>query len=110
MCETGKADHNIDSEQFDAKKGATWHCIVGRNFGSFVTHGMLHDIYMPAHSTYTLHRDEALHLFLSRTCRDPAIQDTIKRYKHDRERPLNGHSSGMLKEYREYIKLCPLRK
>ncbi|KAJ9650023.1 Dynein light chain [Neophaeococcomyces mojaviensis] len=25
--------------EFDAKKGATWHCIVGRNFGSFVTHG-----------------------------------------------------------------------
>ncbi|KAK4907287.1 Dynein light chain [Elasticomyces elasticus] len=24
--------------EFDAKKGATWHCIVGRNFGSFVTH------------------------------------------------------------------------
>jgi len=21
--------------EFDAKKGATWHCIVGRNFGSF---------------------------------------------------------------------------
>src|SRR5215469_9325117 len=27
--------------QFDTRKGATWHCIVGRNFGSFVTHGML---------------------------------------------------------------------
>jgi dynein light chain LC8-type len=26
--------------QFDERKGATWHCIVGRNFGSFVTHGM----------------------------------------------------------------------
>jgi len=25
--------------QFDSRKGATWHCIVGRNFGSFVTHG-----------------------------------------------------------------------
>jgi hypothetical protein len=25
--------------QFDERKGATWHCIVGRNFGSFVTHG-----------------------------------------------------------------------
>ncbi|RMZ78374.1 hypothetical protein DV738_g3948, partial [Chaetothyriales sp. CBS 135597] len=24
--------------EFDARKGATWHCIVGRNFGSFVTH------------------------------------------------------------------------
>jgi len=28
-----------DSTQFDSRKGATWHCIVGRNFGSFVTHG-----------------------------------------------------------------------
>ena len=27
--------------QFDSRAGATWHCIVGRNFGSFVTHGML---------------------------------------------------------------------
>lgn len=26
-----------------AKKGPTWHCVVGRNFGSFVTHGK--DIY-----------------------------------------------------------------
>lgn len=25
--------------QFDERKGPTWHCIVGRNFGSFVTHG-----------------------------------------------------------------------
>ncbi|RMZ76393.1 hypothetical protein DV737_g4866, partial [Chaetothyriales sp. CBS 132003] len=24
--------------EFDGRKGATWHCIVGRNFGSFVTH------------------------------------------------------------------------
>lgn len=30
------ADLNL---QFDSRKGATWHCIVGRNFGSFVTHG-----------------------------------------------------------------------
>jgi hypothetical protein len=26
-------------KEFDSRKGATWHCIVGRNFGSFVTHG-----------------------------------------------------------------------
>ncbi|KAI1844791.1 hypothetical protein JX266_009019 [Neoarthrinium moseri] len=24
---------------FDDRKGPTWHCIVGRNFGSYVTHG-----------------------------------------------------------------------
>ncbi|KAL8762959.1 MAG: hypothetical protein Q9184_001109 [Pyrenodesmia sp. 2 TL-2023] len=26
-------------KEFDSRAGATWHCIVGRNFGSFVTHG-----------------------------------------------------------------------
>ncbi|CAO3619530.1 unnamed protein product [Cunninghamella echinulata] len=25
--------------EFDKKYGPTWHCVVGRNFGSFVTHG-----------------------------------------------------------------------
>ncbi|CAG8485255.1 7147_t:CDS:2 [Scutellospora calospora] len=24
--------------EFDRKYGTTWHCIVGRNFGSYVTH------------------------------------------------------------------------
>ena len=27
-------------KEFDSRAGATWHCIVGRNFGSFATHGM----------------------------------------------------------------------
>ena len=27
-------------KEFDKKYGVTWHCIVGRNFGSYVTHGM----------------------------------------------------------------------
>ncbi|OBT74084.1 hypothetical protein VF21_07110 [Pseudogymnoascus sp. 05NY08] len=30
---------------FDDRKGPTWHCIVGRNFGSFVTHETKHFIY-----------------------------------------------------------------
>ena len=25
-------------KEFDRKHNPTWHCIVGRNFGSFVTH------------------------------------------------------------------------
>lgn len=39
-----------NSVQFDERKGATWHCIVGRNFGSFVTHGKANPgmAYMPA--------------------------------------------------------------
>ncbi|CAI4218570.1 unnamed protein product [Parascedosporium putredinis] len=30
---------------FDERKGPTWHCIVGRNFGSFVTHETKHFLY-----------------------------------------------------------------
>lgn len=34
---------SLTISQFDSRKGATWHCVVGRNFGSFVTHGELFD-------------------------------------------------------------------
>ncbi|KAI7846404.1 hypothetical protein COHA_000114 [Chlorella ohadii] len=32
-------------KEFDSKHGPTWHCIVGRNFGSYVTHETKHFIY-----------------------------------------------------------------
>jgi len=32
-------------KEFDEKHQPTWHCIVGRNFGSFVTHETKHFIY-----------------------------------------------------------------
>jgi dynein light chain LC8-type len=32
-------------KEFDKKYNPTWHCIVGRNFGSFVTHETRHFIY-----------------------------------------------------------------
>lgn len=32
-------------KEFDSRHGHTWHCIVGRNFGSFVTHETKHFIY-----------------------------------------------------------------
>ncbi|XP_022201985.1 dynein light chain 1, cytoplasmic [Nilaparvata lugens] len=32
-------------KEFDKKHGPTWHCIVGRNFGSYVTHETRHFIY-----------------------------------------------------------------
>lgn len=35
------ANDETTTWQFDSRAGATWHCIVGRNFGSFVTHGMI---------------------------------------------------------------------
>ena len=31
--------------EFDKKYNPTWHCIVGRNFGSYVTHETKHFIY-----------------------------------------------------------------
>ncbi|CAH8828087.1 unnamed protein product [Trichobilharzia szidati] len=45
-------EHNIEKDvatfvkkEFDKKYGPTWHCIVGRNFGSYVTHEVNHFIY-----------------------------------------------------------------
>lgn len=32
-------------KEFDKTHGPTWHCIVGRNFGSYVTHETNHFIY-----------------------------------------------------------------
>ncbi|WPT14446.1 Dynein light chain 2, cytoplasmic [Picochlorum sp. SENEW3] len=32
-------------KDFDGKYGPTWHCIVGSNFGSYVTHESRHFIY-----------------------------------------------------------------
>ncbi|KOB65614.1 Cytoplasmic dynein light chain 2 [Operophtera brumata] len=34
-----------DAKEFDKKYNPTWHCIVGRNFGSYVTHETRHFIY-----------------------------------------------------------------
>jgi dynein light chain LC8-type len=32
-------------KEFDKKYGPTWHVVVGRNFGSYVTHETKHFIY-----------------------------------------------------------------
>ena len=44
--------HNIEKDiaafikkEFDKKYNPTWHCIAGRNFGSYVTHETKHFIY-----------------------------------------------------------------
>jgi dynein light chain LC8-type len=46
------AKHGVEKDvaahikkEFDKKYNPTWHCIVGRNFGSFVTHETKHFIY-----------------------------------------------------------------
>ncbi|TKY54165.1 Dynein 8 kDa light chain, flagellar outer arm [Spatholobus suberectus] len=44
--------HNVEKDvaenikkEFDKRHGPTWHCIVGRNFGSYVTHETNHFVY-----------------------------------------------------------------
>ncbi|KAA0195946.1 Dynein light chain DLC [Fasciolopsis buskii] len=32
-------------KEFDRKYGPTWHCVVGRNFGTYVTHEVKNFIY-----------------------------------------------------------------
>ncbi|KJE90484.1 cytoplasmic dynein light chain [Capsaspora owczarzaki ATCC 30864] len=39
---------------FDQKHNPTWHCIVGRSFGSFVTHETKHFIYFYLNNTAVL--------------------------------------------------------
>ena len=42
---TEKEVASFIKKEFDRKYGPTWHCFVGRNFGSFVTHEEKHYIY-----------------------------------------------------------------
>jgi dynein light chain LC8-type len=32
-------------KEFDRRHGPTWHCVVGRNFGTYVTHETKHFVY-----------------------------------------------------------------
>ncbi|PKS08240.1 hypothetical protein jhhlp_005182 [Lomentospora prolificans] len=45
VAQEAMAKFTIEKIQFDERKGPTWHCIVGRNFGSFVTHETKHFLY-----------------------------------------------------------------
>merc|ERR1712071_538235 len=52
VTEAAMASFNIEKDiaahikkEFDKKYNPTWHCIVGRNFGSYVTHETKHFIY-----------------------------------------------------------------
>jgi len=35
-------------KEFDRRHGPTWHVVVGKNFGSYVTHGMLFSFSYPS--------------------------------------------------------------
>lgn len=41
-------------KEFDKKYNPTWHCVVGRSFGSFVTHESKHFIYFYLNNTAIL--------------------------------------------------------
>ncbi|BFZ57479.1 Dynein light chain [Savitreella phatthalungensis] len=52
LAHTAMLHHTIEKDiasyvkqEFDKKYGSTWHVIVGRNFGSYVTHETRHFIY-----------------------------------------------------------------
>ncbi|CUS15175.1 unnamed protein product [Tuber aestivum] len=66
-------------KEFDAKFGSTWHCIVGRNFGSFVTHGrdLIEVMLSEGPIPNAEFRNQKFHLLLRRTPRSLAFQDCI---------------------------------
>ena len=60
-------------KEFDRKHGPTWHVVVGKNFGSYVTHGA----YAPFTSCRTMLtacRNETFHLLLRRLPRDSYLE------------------------------------
>ncbi|KAK1328707.1 hypothetical protein QTO34_012282 [Cnephaeus nilssonii] len=44
-CQPSSGEFGRQMKEFDKKYNPTWHCIVGRNFGSYVTHETKHFIY-----------------------------------------------------------------
>jgi dynein light chain LC8-type len=57
-------------KEFDKKFGPTWHVVVGKNFGSYVTHGLLFTLPVVcslvryANIDHAICRNEALYLLL----------------------------------------------
>ncbi|KAG9048014.1 Dynein light chain [Tulasnella sp. UAMH 9824] len=52
ICQAALAAHKVEKDiasyckkEFDKKYGPTWHAVVGKNFGSYVTHETKHFIY-----------------------------------------------------------------
>ncbi|TGZ55972.1 hypothetical protein CRM22_010234 [Opisthorchis felineus] len=58
---TALQEYNIEKDiakyikkEFDKQYGPPWHCIVGRNYGSYVTHEVNHFIYFYSGQTAIL--------------------------------------------------------
>lgn len=65
-------------KEFDRRHGPTWHVVVGKNFGSYVTHGAPRPLRRPRRAAAPCadraRRDETLHLLLHRPARDPHLE------------------------------------
>lgn len=71
-------------KEFDKRHGPTWHVVVGKNFGSYVTHGAspMYDAFRRVHRLVNtrakyLFRNQTLHLFLHRFSRHPYLEVII---------------------------------
>eukprot|EP00168_Porphyra_purpurea_P002932 TRINITY_DN13462_c0_g1_i1.p1 TRINITY_DN13462_c0_g1~~TRINITY_DN13462_c0_g1_i1.p1 ORF type:complete len:119 (-),score=6.18 TRINITY_DN13462_c0_g1_i1:79-435(-) len=73
-------------KEFDKKYNPTWHCIVGRNFGSYVTHETKHFIYFYLGQVAILCSNPAKLLILSpkRWLRPLFFVDKKKFENHDK--------------------------
>jgi dynein light chain LC8-type len=62
-------------KEFDRRHGPTWHVVVGKNFGSYVTHGTPRPGHITSYADASnARRDEALHLLLRRLARHPHLE------------------------------------
>lgn len=62
--------------EFDKRFGPTWHCIVGKNFGSYVTHET--KVHIIRIYKYSSHWIIAFHLFLLGKHGHPVVQEWIR--------------------------------
>ena len=60
-------------KEFDKKHNPTWHCIVGRNFGSYVTHETKHFIYFYCGALRVLTHGRALRASSATQAAPPAL-------------------------------------
>ncbi len=74
-------------KEFDRLYGCSWHCIVGKSFGSYVTHGMRQShprTAEPCPPNARTHRDAMLYFLLPGQLGDHALQDGIAKARPDR--------------------------
>jgi len=63
-------------KEFDKRHGPTWHAVVGKNFGSYVTHGACSLTFSlcTLDLTFSRRRNKTFHLFLRRLTRNSHLE------------------------------------